>query len=89
MAAALILVFVVAGIVFFVRARSAGSGLAGGVFTDKPQAPEFSLKDQNGQTVTMSQLKGKVVALTPLRTQWSIEIGHGCARGAVERGRKR
>lgn len=58
-----------AGTLLVVRQRSAATGLAGGVFTDKPQAPEFSLKDQSGQTVTMSQLKGKVVALTFLYTK--------------------
>jgi protein SCO1/2 len=66
---AAVVVIAAAGAVFMLRGRSAAGGLVGGVFTDKPQAPEFSLKDQSGQTVTMSQLKGKVVALTFLYTK--------------------
>jgi protein SCO1/2 len=63
-----VLVVAVAGIVFGLRRQAQASSLAGGVFTDTPQAPDFSLRDQNGQTITMSSLKGKVVALTFLYT---------------------
>jgi protein SCO1 len=63
---AVVLIVVVAGIVFGLRRGT--PGLAGGVFTDAPPAPEFSLRDQNGQTIAMSQLRGKVVALTFLYT---------------------
>lgn len=62
-----VLLIAAAGLVMTVR-RQATPHLAGGVFTDAPEAPDFSLKDQNGQTVTMSALKGKVVALTFLYT---------------------
>ncbi|MFI5267889.1 MAG: SCO family protein [Chloroflexota bacterium] len=64
---AVVLVVAVAGVIFGLR-RQAQPGLTGGVFSDMPPAPDFSLRDQNGQTVTMSQLKGKVVALTFLYT---------------------
>jgi protein SCO1/2 len=67
-ALAVVLVIAVAGVIFGLR-RQAQPHLAGGVFTDMPQAPNFSLRDQNGQTVTMSQLQGKVVALTFLYTR--------------------
>jgi protein SCO1 len=63
-----VLVVAVAGVVFGLRRQAQPGKLAGGVFSDTPQAPDFSLRDQNGQTVTMSQLKGKVVALTFLYT---------------------
>ena len=66
-AVAVVVVIAAAGVVLGLR-RHSQPGLAGGVFSDMPQAPDFSLRDQNGQTVTMSQLKGKVVALTFLYT---------------------
>jgi protein SCO1/2 len=66
-ALAAVLVIAVAGLVFGIR-RGTTPGLAGGVFSDMPQAPDFTLRDQNGQAVTMSQLRGKVVALTFLYT---------------------
>ncbi len=66
---AVAVVIAAAGIVFGLR-RASQPKLAGGlVFSDMPQAPDFSLRDQNGQTVTMSQLQGKVVALTFLYTR--------------------
>lgn len=66
-AMAVVVLVAAAGIVFGLR-RQAQPSLAGGVFSDMPPAPNFSLRDQNGQTVTMSQLKGKVVAITFLYT---------------------
>ena len=42
--------------------------LAGAVVTPTIQAPDFRLKDQHGATVSMSGLRGKVVALTFLYT---------------------
>ena len=66
---AVAVVIAAAGIVFGLR-RASQPKLSGGlVFSDMPQAPDFSLRDQNGQTVTMSQLQGKVVALTFLYTR--------------------
>jgi len=62
-----VLLIAIAGSIFAIR-RSSQPKLAGGVFTDMPQAPDFSLRDQNGQTIAMSQLSGKVVALTFLYT---------------------
>ncbi len=37
--------------------------IAGGVFAQDKPAPDLSLKDLNGKTVTLSKLKGKVVFL--------------------------
>ncbi len=64
--AAFVVLAVGAGFVF--RTRTASPRLAGGTFTDTPAAPEFSLTDQNGRTVTMSSTLGKVVAVTFLYT---------------------
>ncbi len=64
---AAVLLIAIAGIVMAVR-RQGSTNLAGGVFSDMPQAPDFALKDQNGQTVSMSAFKGKVVAITFLYT---------------------
>jgi protein SCO1 len=66
-AVAVVLLLAVGGTVL-ARQRATTNGLTGGVFTDTPPAPDFSLRDQNGQTVTMSQLQGKVVAITFLYT---------------------
>jgi len=66
-ALAAVVVVAAAGVVLVLR-RQTPPGLNGGVLSDMPQAPDFSLRDQNGQTVSMSQLKGKVVALTFLYT---------------------
>jgi protein SCO1/2 len=66
-AVAAVVVVAAAGVVFGLR-RHTQPSLSGGVLSDMPQAPDFSLSDQNGQTVAMSRLKGKVVALTFLYT---------------------
>jgi protein SCO1/2 len=63
-----VLVVAVAGTIFAIR-RNSQPHFAGGTFTEMPPAPDFSLTDQNGQTITMSALKGKVVALTFLYTK--------------------
>lgn len=45
-------------------ASTAPNKLLGVTLDDKPLAPDITLKDQNGQTVRLSQLRGKPVVLT-------------------------
>ena len=50
--------------------RSASPTLVGDIVLSPPvAAPTFSLQDQKGSTVSLSQLRGRVVALTFLDTQ--------------------
>jgi len=64
---ALILVVGVTGLVVTLHRQSAA--LLGPIVQGSPPAPDFTLKDQNGQNVQLSALRGKVVALTFLYTQ--------------------
>ena len=65
--AALATVLAIVAALLIVRQRTTPQ-LAGGVFSDSPAAPNFTLKDQNNQPVTLAALRGKVVALTFLYT---------------------
>ncbi|MGH2364783.1 MAG: SCO family protein [Chloroflexota bacterium] len=65
--AALAALVAIAAAVLIVRQRTAPQ-LTGGVFSDSPAAPNFTLNDQNNQPVSMAALRGKVVALTFLYT---------------------
>jgi len=66
---------VIASIVFFDHvgkgvSASAAPSLQGEIVIDKPTvAPGFTLKDQNGQTVTLAQFKGRPVFLIFLDSQ--------------------
>lgn len=46
-----------------------GPELSGAIIQGSPEAPDFSLIDQNGATVRMRDLRGKVVTLTFLYTR--------------------
>jgi protein SCO1 len=55
-----------AGLLLSLHARP--QQLTGPTISGNPPAPDFTLKDQNGQSVQLSALRGKVVALTFLYT---------------------
>jgi protein SCO1/2 len=51
-----------------VAIRARAPQLVGPLVQDSPHAPNFTLKDQNGQSVQMASFQGHVVALTYLYT---------------------
>lgn len=54
--------------------QQAATALTGGdVFSDMPVAPNFTLTDQNGQTVTLNQLRGHPVVITFIDTTCTQE----------------
>ncbi len=66
--AALALIVVAAGAVMIVRARQASAPKLQGSDLGSVPAPDFSLRDQTGQTVTLQSLRGKPVVITFLYT---------------------
>src|SRR5579859_6811665 len=67
--AAVAVLVVAAGLGWYALQHRAGHGrLAGPLLRDSPPAPDFTLKDQDGQAVQMATLQGRVVALTFLYT---------------------
>ncbi len=66
--AALALIVVAAGAVMIVRARQASAPKLQGSDLGSVPAPDFSLRDQTGQTVTLQSLRGKPVVITLLYT---------------------
>ena len=62
------LLLALVAVVLLLRTR-AKPALVGPTITGAPAAANFSLPDQHGQTITMSALRGKVVAMTFLYTR--------------------
>jgi protein SCO1 len=65
-AGAVIFIAGLAGLLLSLHARP--QTLNGPTISGNPPAPDFTLKDQNGQSVQLSALRGNVVALTFLYT---------------------
>ena len=69
-AAAVAVVAIAAGAGWYAVQHRAGQGqLAGPLLRDSPPAPNFALRDQDGQSIQMASLRGRVVALTFLYTK--------------------
>src|SRR5690348_9289547 len=69
-AVAVAVVAIAAGAGWSAAQHRAGQGrLAGPLLRDSPPAPDFTLRDQDGQSVRMASLRGRVVALTFLYTK--------------------
>jgi protein SCO1 len=66
--AALALIIVVTGTVVIVRARQAAEPKLQGYNLDSTPAPDFALRDQSGQTISLAGLQGKPIVVTFLYT---------------------
>ena len=58
-----IIFFLVSGIAIFLFAKPKAEDMKHADFSDTKEAPDFELKDVNGNTVRLSDFKGKVVVL--------------------------
>lgn len=67
--AAAVAVAVVAAGVGWYALQHRTSQLVGPLLRDSPSAPNFTLRDQDGQAIQMASLRGRVVALTFLYTK--------------------
>lgn len=67
---AVAVVAIATGVGWYALQHGAGQGrLAGPLLRASPPAPNFTLRDQDGQVVQMASLKGRVVVLTFLYTR--------------------
>ncbi|MDP4219700.1 MAG: TlpA disulfide reductase family protein [Bacteroidota bacterium] len=55
--------FLVSGIAIFLFAKPKAEDMKHAEFSDDKPAPEFTLKDVNGKTVSLSDYRGKIVVL--------------------------